>query len=363
MMTSLLNSGEKLDIYAFNAVIMGFSRMAKKMTNPRARYEAAEKAETLALVLLEQYDEICVVENDIDDKDLEVYWSKQLTISFNIALNAWARSDVKEAGPRVDVLWQLMLEDPLLQPNRISMNSVIKTWARAFNPIKAQEILNFVSDLYESGTITDSEKPDAVSYSTVMSAWAKSNIPEKTVKARQLLDTMLIKYEAGDSVLKPSLVAFTTVLNAASNNTLDENKEDSFGILSAKGEEIYNIALQTYNEVLDDTHHLGLFPDSLIFAAMLKVIAIHVDASSAERRHIVQTVFDDACNAGQVSSFVIKELRLASPDIDLLTRLLGSENLVNHLPSINLLPTKWIKGVPNQPRFQYVDKRSNFPRK
>mmetsp|Transcript_14923 Transcript_14923/g.22956 ORF Transcript_14923/g.22956 Transcript_14923/m.22956 type:complete len:708 (-) Transcript_14923:1378-3501(-) len=362
LLKELLDSGEKLDIYAFNAVIMGYSNMADKSHNPMLRYRAAVEAENVAFMLLHKHSELCAVESEMSDEDLDVYWRKQLTISFNNALNAWARSDVKEAGQRADKLWQLMLENPLLQPDRISMNTTIKAWSRAFNPLKAEEILNFVSDLYDSGDIDDSAKPDGVSYCTAMSAWAKSNSPNKTANARRLLETMLAKYSAGNHILKPNIIAFTSVLNSACTSTLDKEGKDFFGISSAETEEIYSIALQTYNEIIDDTYLLGLRPDTFVFATMLKVIATHIDASSAERRQLVQGVFDDTCAAGQVSSFVIRELRVASPDKDLLARLLGSEDLANHLPSVTMLPSKWIKRVPNKPRFRHVDKESTSPR-
>lgn len=358
LLEKLMEEGEKLDIYAFNAVIMGFGNIADKASNPIVRYKAAEEAEKIALMLLRQHSDLCVVGKELSSEDLEVYWGKQLTVSFNTALNAWAKSDVKEAGQRADQLWELMLENPILQPDRITMNTTMKAWARAFNPVKVEEILDFISDL----DIDESARPDAMSYCIAMSAWAKSNSPKKTLNARRLLETMLTKYEAGNYLLKPNNVAFTTVLNAASSNTLDKIEEDSFGISSAEKEEIYNIAMQTYNEIMDDTYYLGLCPDTFVFATMLKAITAHIDASSAERRQMVQKVFDDACSAGQVSSFVIKELRLATPDNDLLMRLLGSEKLASHLRSVTMLPPEWSRRVPNQPRFRYVDNESGNTR-
>lgn len=81
----------------------------------------------------------------------------------------------------------------------------------------------------------------------------------------------------------------------------------------------------------------------------------HTDKTSVERRHMLERVFDDSCAAGQVSSHVIKEVRLGAPDKDLLARLFRSEDLAKHLPNVRELPTKWSKNVPKQPRFLDVD--------
>ena len=353
LLQELLDAGEKVDAFAFNAVIFGFGRLASKLPSPKLRFEAALKAEELALIFFEQHDDICVIDGDdeMDTEEIENYWAKQLTIAFNAVLSGWAMSDVNEAAPRAEALFQRMVESPRLKPDKISMNSTMKAWARAFNPHKAEEMLNLMNELAEAGTLEKNSKPDAVSYCTVMSAWAKSRDPDKTSQARRLLEAMMSKYDAGDVTLKPNVVAFTTVLNAAGHTT--STRADN----ASAAEEAYRIAMQTYEEILSDSFALNLYSDTFVFAAMLKVVASHTDHTSAERRHMVQRVFDDACAAGQVSAYVIKELRLATPDNELLARLFRDQNLAKYLPSVNRFPKKWTKGVPGQPRFRDVDEK------
>jgi hypothetical protein len=99
---------------------------------------------------------------------------------------------------------------------------------------------------------------------------------------------------------------------------------------------------------------------------MLQVIRQHTARASAERRQMVETVFDDACDAGQVSSFVIRALREACPANDLLERLLGSQELAKRLQNVSQLPEKWSRNVDRSPRMRRVDdkeRRQDDPRK
>lgn len=354
LLTDLLDAGVKLDAFAFNAVIVGFAKLAdaKNLPSPKQRFEAATKAEELAFTFLDNHTQIAIGDKKlVSPAEIEDHWQEQLTIGFNAAIGAWARSDVGEAATRAEALFSVMVESPMLRPDRYSMNNTLNAWARARDPYKAEEMLDFMTSLHESDP-DGSATPDAYSYCIVMSAWAKSRAPDKTVQVRRLLEKVLTKYEEeGVFRMKPNLVAFTTVLNAAGHTTEQEVGDDSLDVT----EEAYNIAMQTYEELVNDSLGLNLKPDALVFAAMLKVIRVHTDKTSVERRHMLERVFDDSCAAGQVSSHVIKEVRLGAPDRDLLARLFRSEDLAKHLPNVRELPTKWTKNVPKQPRFLDVD--------
>lgn len=378
LLLELLDSGMKPDCAVFNATIHAFAQKARSNASRKARLDAARKAEDILWNLVEMLDEQRrndsdkISEDDIgdeeegdnqelssSDKDEDKRLRKQLTIVFNTAINAWARSDAIEAGDRAEELLHKMLNSDLAVPDKITINSVLNAWSRQPNPQKAEALLDVMYEMYLSGQLDDTAKPDNQSYSTVMYAWARSKEADKTQQARRLFDVMISKYGAGEADLKPNVVAFTTILNAACTSPLYQvgtggSDDDAFGVEADVGG-VYAISMQTYNELLNDTFNLGVYVDHIVFSAMLKVVARHTLETSVERRLEVERIFDDACQRGHVSSMVIKELRKACPDRGLLERLLRSRKLAESMATIRQLPKEWTKRVPNQPRYRVVD--------
>jgi hypothetical protein len=351
LLVEQLDSGIKVSAHAFNTVIFGHTNKKHHGTSPVQRFESALRAEELAMLFLEKHADLCMpeVSDGADQVEIESYWKTQLTIAFNIAIGGWARADVREAAPRAQELFQLMVESPFLKPDTHSVNVTLKALARSANPGAAEELLNLINEMIDTGKLESDCKPDLVSYCTVMSAWAKGQGGDQAQQAKRILSDMMSKYEAGDMSTKPNMVAFTTILNAAAR--ADPSATDDT-------EEAYRIALDIYDAILTDGFGLDQHADSVFFAAMLKVVNTHTDRISTERRQMVERIFDDACAAGQVSSLVIKELRIATPDSELLARLFQDKELAKSLNSVDQLPSAWSKGVPNHPRFRNVDLQS-----
>ncbi|KAI2506621.1 endonuclease [Fragilaria crotonensis] len=326
-----LDAGSKVSAHAFNTVIFGLANETNRYTSPKERYEAALRAEELAMVLFEKHADLCIpeVSDGADQEEIEAYWKTQLTIALNVAISAWARADVSEAAPRAQELFQLMVESPFLKPDAHSVNVTLKALARSGNPGTAEELLNLINKLIDTGDLDSHCKPDLVSYCTVMSAWAKSQNADKAQQAKRILSEMMSKYEAGDMSTKPNMVAFTTILNAVAHT--DPSATDD-------AEEAYRIALDIYDAILTDAFGLDLHPDYVFFSCMLKVVNTHTDRISTERRQMVERVFDDACAAGQVSTCEV-------------------------FTFCRQLATRVVKGVPNHPRFRNVDRRSGQPSK
>ena len=322
------------------------------------------------------YEEDTVFYEDLDtdggkEKSPQTTSMRPTVVTYNSCLNAWAQSDTRDAAPRAAALLQRMIESSLnnedaVQPDQASFNTVLNAWARYSRydlgaPEKAEELLNLMYDMYYSGRLK-AVKPDVYSYTTVINAWARAGErPDKTENARRLLDVMISKYDADELDMKPDVIAYTSVLNAAAHSTphstdgdlVEDNPFTSVSAASSEGP--YSIALRTYQELQNDPFHLGISPDHFAFAAMLQVIRQHTAKASAERRQMVETVFDEACAAGQVSSFVIRALREACPAIDLLERLLGSQELAKRLLNVSQLPERWSRNVDRSLKMRRVD--------
>ncbi len=359
------------------------------------REEAAETAENLLQLMkdlakdeaniLASGDNSSVVEDEAEvdeyekfneefadfEDDKQMGTSLQPTvITYNSCLNAWAKSDTRQAAPRAHALLQRMLEaslnDPTaVKPNRTSFNTVINAYARfsrydANAPEKAEELMNLMYDLYYSGRL-ETVKPDTVTYTSLINAWARSvDRPDKVQNARRLLDVLLAKFDADEEDVKPNIMAYTSVLNAAvhsppSSLMTDANGEEDPFTSDGSTESVYSIVVQTYDELKKDPYNIGLSPDHFAFAAMLQAVRQHTIDSSAERRQMVELVFDDACAAGEVSAFVIRALREACPSVDLLERLLRSQKLAKELRDVSQLPQDWSRNLSYSPRFRIVD--------
>ena len=102
----------------------------------------------------------------------------------------------------------------------------------------------------------------------------------------------------------------------------------------------------------EDARDLKLIPDHFVYAIMLKVVRAHTERASEERRRWVETLFDDACDSGQVSLLVIRDLREACPGVDLFERLVARNK---SSPNTAVLPRSWTRNVRGSKRIRTVE--------
>ena len=397
--------GIAVDSVAFDVCIRCWAAAARRRGNPKARFEAAERAEAL-LALMEEMaaEDVSAASNggdwdeeeDIVDEEesgsrddpktvkkkekSDVNLLAPTTRTYNAVLSAWARSDIKEAAPRAEALLHKMLSGVVGSPDggadgatgsvvapqgnkssiaapppdRVSFNTVISAHARSFSPGAAErgeELFDMMYELYHSGRMGEEIKPKADTYSTVINAWARSRGREgQTANARRLLDTMIEKLRGGEEDMAPNMISYTSVLNAAVNEGIkgddDDDKPGDDADQPFDDDSAYSIAVRTYQEMKSDAHDCGVQPDHITYATMIKVVGGNTAKESTERRGMLEAVFNDACDSGRVSSHVIKELKLAAPSVDLLERLLRSRELATSEKSIfHELPKRWTRNV------------------
>lgn len=377
--------GIQPDARLFSSTIRAWATAAKKMGNPKARFEAAERAESILRLMAELSQELEDGDSmkgkggdDIATEETAFPEGKNYLVpttrTYNACLNAWARSDVREAAPRAQALLDEMLA-PILQndeqannsvkgyvppPDRLSFNITIASWARSFEKdaaVRGEALFDRMYELYHSGRLGEEIKPQADTYTSVINAHARSRgRTGQTANARRLLDVMINKYSNGEEDFAPNMMAYTSVLNAAVNEAasdedivwagVDGYDKDNAGLKPFDDDSPYSIAMRTYHEMKVDAHDTGVSPDHIAYATMMKVIASHTSDASTERRSMLETVFADACGAGCVSSAVIKQLRAACPDEKLLELILRSRKLATSDESIfKDLPTRWTRNV------------------
>lgn len=215
-------------------------------------------------------------------------------------------------------------------------------------------MLSFQHEL-GSGFLGESVQPDFQSYSIVIRAHSDSNDTNKILEARNLLDTLLAHYKAGE--IKPSrnlASPFTSVITVAANSPsaaagLANKVTDAFIDSIETSHDAYSIAQRTFSELRNDVHGLGASPDHHTYAAYLKCLAKHTIPGSSERESKVRMVFEEACKSGAVSRLVIEAMKEAN---------LG-RSLALAVPELqsNNLPKFWMVNVPKE--FRYRPSRQN----
>jgi hypothetical protein len=374
------------DAFAFANTINAFSRMADQKRSPQARLDAAQRAEDVLWLMVEE------VKNSPDVRNAEGRHPLAGSIvPFNASLNAWARSFTAESPHRAERLLRQLLDPELQQlvqvyPNTVSFNTCMQAWAKSAKvetssaPERAEELLRLLQEL---STTSDNDgdmrnsilKPDVQSYVTVMNAYASSRGKQSVYHVRRLFNELFREGQYLADGKPITAAAFTVVFKAAAKagNVVDSGKDDFSTPSSAWiGDETnvgtasdpYLIALETYSELQNDTFDLRVTGDHFAYAAMVDVIAVHTDVDSIERRQRVEEIFHDACEAGHVSSLVVKSLQKACPNEFLLKDLLRLKRNVGgviSMESINIFPKQWTRFVP--PEFRRISSRSDHFRK
>jgi len=135
--------------------------------------------------------------------------------SFSAVMNAWAKSGTRNNNmnsKKVEDLLRYMekLSDedcPNLQPNIVIYNTLLNAWAKDGEVTKIEDTLQRMIRLE-----IPSVSADTISYTTLLSAYARLRTPEAALKADSLLQQMLELYHHGMESAKPNVIAFSTVM-------------------------------------------------------------------------------------------------------------------------------------------------------
>jgi len=160
--------------------------------------------------------------------------------TFGAIINAYANSGQEESSDQAAKLLQQMnslyhLGHDDLKPNTFVYNSCINAFAkngqnqkeaektseeimakRINNICAAEQILQSMESQFEK-TGDEYVKPDVISYSTVINAYANSGDGMAGSKADVLLEKMVQRYVGGDFKVKPNAVTYTSVIKAWSS--------------------------------------------------------------------------------------------------------------------------------------------------
>lgn len=150
---------------------------------------------------------------------------------YNAVINAWASSDSLQKYQRVKDLLRSMEEsdddDPSIpKPSLITYNTVIKAAAADGNDESTLDAEKIVLQLEDIGKSSNPELlPDVTTYSSLITAFGRSNVPYKAVKCLEIINKMISR-----SKEEKERIQFDNNLNynppkREKNNNINTNKK------------------------------------------------------------------------------------------------------------------------------------------
>jgi len=168
---------------------------------------AAEKAESILNRMEEKLSSSKLTEEE------KHYRYQPNVIAYSSIIDAWSKSGTKT--DRAEALLHRM-ENKGIKPNVVTYTSVLTSFARNDSiegPSKAMELLQHMSNLYiETGDT--SVKPNVISYFAVIDCWCRCNVAKGGFEAEKLLQEMEKMYRHGDKKMRPDVRVYARIIFA-----------------------------------------------------------------------------------------------------------------------------------------------------
>ena len=240
-------------------------------------------------------------------------------------LYGWSSCGSIDAGERATELLQRM-EDDMIKKAKIGEESILRTTQRCY--ILAQ------------------------------TAWARSPSEGKAEGALKVLDMMEKNFAAGNLESKPTVQAYSMVLNACAFADLvqDENGRQVKASLSSQ-QRAFHIAELTLNRIRKEPYS-GILPNPVIYGTFIKCCG-RLDLPGDIAVKSAMQAFSECCQGGLVSDFVLTQLRFALPpqlflkalvnngykNLDSKGKMMSRDGRRLRQIQVSELPEKWTKNV------------------
>lgn len=126
---------------------------------------------------------------------------------YNTLLYAWVKSKSKSAPGKVMGLYEKLKEDPHVEADLITMNTLLHFYSTIGDAQTAETLLNEMSLSQGSSKV----EPDAISFNTVVAAWTRSKVSNAPERGEAVLKRML---DLGNDKVRPNTITFNSLLNA-----------------------------------------------------------------------------------------------------------------------------------------------------
>eukprot|EP00578_Thalassiosira_sp_NH16_P014404 CAMPEP_0181114562 /NCGR_PEP_ID=MMETSP1071-20121207/20961_1 /TAXON_ID=35127 /ORGANISM="Thalassiosira sp., Strain NH16" /LENGTH=999 /DNA_ID=CAMNT_0023198703 /DNA_START=126 /DNA_END=3126 /DNA_ORIENTATION=- len=229
---------------------------------------------------------------------------------YNALMNCLITSEERGSVERAEALFSETAEAGLA--NTRTYNTMMKGYSMfrrsridgsiiAYSrPRKAEKLLDEMELSYYSKGLASPIIPDKYSYTTVISAYGRSNATRKAAKSLMILHRMLESYGEGNSAARAGTYAFNAVLNACAHTRHPDERLEAFTILCST-----LILLKDWAK-----------PDHTTYGTFLQACARLLPRDEARKWRVVEAVFDSCTKEGQCGDLVLKELKgVASPEL------------------------------------------------
>ena len=212
------------------------------------------------------------------------------------------------------------------KPNRITYNTVIKALRNGTSE-DAEYAKSILTQLETLGQKDSQLLPDSYSYTSVISAYGRSNAEDKAQKALEILERMAQASANGNMAATPTTHSYNAALNACAFVHGDDQMKA----------EAFEIAMKVYDVLKKNGE-----PDHTSYGTLLRACASLLKESDAQREKLVEEIFEQACDSGSVGRLVITQMKFAStPDQHL--KLTGRD-IVERINKQDL-PKSWTRNV------------------
>jgi len=249
------------------------------------------------------------------------------TVVYNSVMNVYSTQGDNESVLRNIAILNYMEDSYIagnsnVKPSIISFNTVLKTFAYARDDFtrEAEELLARMEE--RKFDIL----PDVISYTSVVSSYARSDVPGKAKAAQQILNRMVDAHKAGNKGAKPTIFTFNAVLNACAFTFDQKEKVDAFIVAVSTLVIIPKFAK----------------PDHTTYGTLLKAWCNLIPKDDDRRTRAVNSVFRQCCRDGQVGSMVLQQLKYAASP-ELYRTLIGKDITVE--VNISNFPPQWSRNV------------------
>jgi pentatricopeptide repeat protein len=253
-----------------------------------------------------------------------------------------------------------------LRPNTYACLSVLYAWSSC-GSVDAGEratelLLRMEQDMNESISSRGEEsrmKTTQRCYILAQTAWARCPSERKSVGAYEVLEMMENCYARGNKDAKPSVQAYSMVLNACAFADTYQDEMTGNVVKATLDNQLsaFHVAKMTFDRICKEPY-INVRPTPVIYGTFIKCCG-RLDLPESLVIDSAKHAFHICCNAGFVSDFVLTQLRCAlSPEMFLSTLVMnGYSNIdkrgksisrdgkrLRHI-GINDLPKEWTRNV------------------
>lgn len=266
-------------------------------------------------------------------------------IIFNALINAWSRSKDSMGAVNAEKIFRWMESqyragDTYVQPDEMTLCGVLNAWANHAQDggaMRAQEILDHTESLsVEERGFSHS----IICHNILIKAWGRSRSPDSVQRAEAILNKLEDQYKKNKNKnARPDVTTYSSVINCCAYYAGND----------AKGQqEAFEVALRTFRKIKENSsRNCEEGPNNITYGTLFKAIA-RLTPMDDTRKEIIKTFFNQCCREGQVDSFVLSQVRAASPSTELYHQLISPSGVRdgNNMEQIlKRMPQEWGKRV------------------